>query len=266
MTVKAAKADKAKPFTQGTPADENTLHQVLIFFGAMFIVGFMSFLVCSMTAFDSAFLRVGINLVIEALILIIFFNRGATSGTDAVARGEILFQHEHKGIKVTENEKRIPYHPVKGFLIGLLGASLFLILAIILALTSKKQMTGAGTLPSWMDAYMRRSEISDALSGYLQSDPLRFTDIIRTVIRILIMPFVSMAGAENRNMLLMIDRISPLLVLLPAVSYGIGYMQGPAQRKKIHTEIAANAKKRKIREKRERRAKNAAPKGPEQLN
>ena len=267
MTDKPKTQGKAKPFLQGSPADENTLRQALKFFGAMLLVGFMCFLVCSMTSFDSAVLRIGINLVIETLVLMIFFNRGATLGTDGVARGEILYQHVQKGQEVSENEKKIPYHRLKGFLIGFIGTALFFILALILAFTAQRQMTGAGTLPSWLESYMRRSEFSGALVSYTQNVSVTAQDIIRIVVRILIMPFVSMAGAENRNLLLIAERMSPLLVLLPALSYGIGYMQGPAQRKKIHTEIAANARKRKIREKREKRKRNtSAPKGPQQLN
>ena len=73
MTEKPKTQEKAKPFLEGAPTDENTVRQALKFFGAMLLVGFMCFLVCSMTSFDSAVLRIGINLVIEALILMIVF-------------------------------------------------------------------------------------------------------------------------------------------------------------------------------------------------
>ena len=88
---------KAKPFTTGAPKDENTVRQALKFFGAMFLVAFMTFLVCSMTSFNNDILRIGINLVIESLIVIIFWNKGAELGTDGVARGEIVYQHLQKG-------------------------------------------------------------------------------------------------------------------------------------------------------------------------
>ncbi len=267
MTTKPKTPAKAKPYLKGTPTDENTGRQALKFFGAMFLVAFMSFLACSMTSFDNAILRIAINVIIETLILFIFFSRGATLGTEGVARGEILYQHIEKGQQVEESEKRVPFHSMKGFIIGGLGTAVFVICALILALTATRQMTGSGTLPSWMDAYLRRSEISGALISYTQGDPVTASDILRIVVRLLIMPFVTMCGAENRNMLLLVERLSPLLVLLPALSYGIGYLQGPEQRKKVHTEIAANARKRRIREKREKKARIAIkPKGPEQLN
>ena len=267
MGNKPNTSEKAKPFLTGAPKDENTVRQAVKFFGTLFLVAFMTFLVCSMTSFNNDILRIGINLVIEALILIIYWNKGAELGTDGVARGEILYQHIQKGQDASEGERKIPFHQAKGFLIGFLGSLLFLVFALILAFTARKQMTGAGGLPSWMDTYMRRSEISGALASYTQTDPMNITDILRIVIRLLIMPFISMAGAENRGALLLAERLSPVLVLLPAIAYGAGYLQGPARRKRIHTEIAANAKKRRIREKREKRSRiSAAPKGPQQLN
>ena len=176
----------------------------------------------------------------------------------------VLVSEWEKGNKIVIGIKN---KTEEGFLIGFLGSLLFLVFALILAFTAGKQMTGAGGLPSWMDTYMRRSEISGALASYTQTDPMNITDILRIVIRLLIMPFISMAGAENRGALLLAERLSPVLVLLPAIAYGAGYLQGPARRKRIHTEIAANAKKRRIREKREKRSRiSAAPKGPQQLN
>lgn len=267
MAKKTITEGQAKPFLTGSAKDENTVRQALKFFGAMFLVAFMSFLVCSMTSFDLIVLRIGINLVIESLILFIFWNKGADLGTEGVARGEILYQHVQKGQAVSDGEKKIPFHRAKGFLIGILGSMLFLVCALILAFTARQQMTGAGGLPSWMESYMRRSEISGALASYSQADPIGLTDILRIIVRLLIMPFVSMAGAENRGALLLAERLSPILVLLPAAAYGAGYLQGPARRRRIHTEIATNAKKRRIREKREKRLKiTAAPKGPQQLN
>ena len=122
------------------------------------------------------------------------------------------------------------------------------------------------TLPSWMETFMRRPEIGGALAAYTQAVSVSFTDIIRLIVRIAMMPFVSMAGADNKGLLLMLERLSPLILLLPALAYGIGYLQGPARRKTVHTEIAENRRKRISREKRERKKRNIVHKEPEQLN
>ena len=267
MTANRKPSESAKPFTTGAPTDENTIKHSLVFFGVILLAAFMCFIVCSMTSFKSVVLRVLINVIIEGLILLIFYTKGAQNGTDGVVRGEILYQHIQKGQDVSPGEKRVPFHPLKGFIIGLLGTAIPLILAVILAATAEKQMTTAGVLPSWTDAYLRRSEIGDALAVYSQSSPITVTDIIRIIVRILMMPLITMAGAENRDLLLLLERLSPLIVLLPAVSYGIGYMTGPARRKTIHKEIAANNRKRIARERRARKARRTpVSKGPEQLN
>ena len=57
MGNKPNTSEKAKPFTTGAPKDENTVRQALKFFGAMFLVAFMTFLVCSMVVFNSVPVR-----------------------------------------------------------------------------------------------------------------------------------------------------------------------------------------------------------------
>ena len=257
----------SKPFLTGAPTDEYTVKNALKFFLLLLIIAFMTFIVCSMTAFDSAVLRVGVNVLIECAVLLILFSRGADLGTDAVARGEILYQHVEKGIDPSANERKVPFHKLKGFTIGILGTLLFLILAVILALTAGRQLTGAGALPSWTEAFMRRTEFSSALSSYSQPVSISFTDIVRIIVRIAIMPFITMMGSENKDLLLLIERISPVLVLLPSVAYGIGYLQGPSRRVMVHTGIAEGNRKRVNREKRERKArKTPTHRGPQQLN
>ena len=93
-------AGAAKPYTTGSPTDENTVRNSLVFFGVLVLAGFMCFIVCSMTSFKSVILRVLVNVIIEALILVIFYAKGAEYGTDGVARGEILYQHIQKGQEV----------------------------------------------------------------------------------------------------------------------------------------------------------------------
>lgn len=256
-----------KPFLKGKPTDEYTVKNSLKFFGIMIMILFMVFIVCSMTGFDNNFLRIAINIIIEVLILIILFNRGSSYGVDSVARGEILFQHVEKGLKVTENEKRIPFHPVKGFLIGFLGTVIIIIPAVILSLTTSRQMTGAGTIPGWMDAFTRRTEIGNALVAYTNPTGLGFSDILRIIVRITILPFINLVGTENKDGLLLIEKISPFLLLLPALSYGFGYLQGRNLRSKIHTEIAENTRKRIKRENKKRKErKEKVFREPQQLN
>ncbi len=260
-------APVVKPFLKGSPTDEGTLRSALAFCGVLILAAFMCFIVCSMMNFDSAPLRIAVNGVVEVLILLIFFNNASGKGADAVARGEILYQRQEKGQAFSESERRICFHPLKGYLIGLLGTVPLLICAVILALTAHPQSTGAGALPTWLSAYQRRTEIGDALVAYTVSSGMALEDVMRLIIRIALMPFVNMVGTENRDMMLTLEHLSPLLVLLPSIAYGSGYLQGKKMRIRVHTEIAQNNKKRARKERKARKARRStAPKGPEQLN
>lgn len=259
-----------KPYLTGSITDENTLKASLGFFGIMLITVFVAFIVCAAATFDSFILRLLMNTAVILVLLMIFYNKGAGRGAEAVARGEILYQRREKGLEFSEGEKKICYHPLKGYLTGLIGMVPFLVAAVILALFTTVQMTEAGVLPSWMQAYVGRSDIGDALVHYTQPEGMGFLDYVRTIVRICILPFVNIVNFNNRNGMVLLERLSPLLLLLPAAAYGTGYLRGKKVRTQIHTMIKTNEQKR-IRREEKRRKKNARnntsrSREPEQLN
>ena len=257
-----------KPFLTGGLTDENTFKNVLKYFGMTVLFIFVAFLVSAMSNLGSQVFMIIFNAAIVLLLLYIYFTRGLSLGTDDVARGEILYQRKEKGAEMTENERNLAFHPGKGFLIALLGTLPVLIPAIILAIMTKRQVTGIGVLPNWVSSMARRSEIGDALVTYTQPEPMQFVDYLRVFVRACIMPVFRMAGTENKDLQLVFERISPILLLLPVVSYGFGYQLGRNERTRVHTRIAENRRIRARRENRERKARKAASEnhGPEQLN
>ena len=259
-----------KPYLTGTITDENTLKSALGFFGIMLITTFVAFVVCATATFSSLVLRLLMNAAVILVLLMVYYNRGAAKGAEAVARGEILYQRREKGLETSEAERRICYHPGKGYIIGLIGTIPFLIAAIALAFSATVQMTTAGTLPSWMQAYVNRGDIGNALVNYTQPEGMTLTDMIRTVVRISILPYVNIVNYSNKNGMLLLERLSPLIVLIPAAAFGTGYLRGKKVRTQIHTMIKTNEQKRiRKEEKRKRRnARNSAPRTrePEQLN
>ena len=268
MTVKKSQPVKpvTKPYLPGSVTDESTLKKVLKFFGTVVLIIVMCFIVCTMMSFGNDILRVGANLAVVILVMFILYSQGETHGAEAVARGEILYQRKAKGQEVTANEQRLSYHPMKGYVTALLGMIPFIILGLVMTFTAERQMTSAGTLPSWTSSMLRRSDIGGALVSYTEADPIRAADIIRMIVRVTIMPFISMVGSDNKELMLTVEKISPLLLLLPVIAYGTGFLNGKNIRTKIHTQIEENKKIRRKRENRARRARKRAAQGPEQLN
>ncbi len=254
-----------KPFLNGDAVDENTVKNSLAFFGVMILVFIISLIACASTAAAGSILRLLINGAVIIVVMMLFYNNGAGKGADAVARGEILYQKQEKGQEFSESERKICFHHMKGYITGIIGTLPFLIAAVYLAVLTKPQMTGAGTLPSWMQSYAQRSDIGSALINYTQPEGMTLLDYVRTLIRICIIPFVNIVGSSNQQGMAVVERLSPLILLLPAAAYGTGYLQGKRIRSKIHTAIKENNKKR-IRIEKKKRAARIRSREPEQLN
>lgn len=257
-----------KEFLKGNAADENTAKSSLVFFGSLLLLYFISFIISAMTS-GSGIIQIVVSIAIISLTLITFFGRGNAHGAEAVTRGEILWQKQEKGQAFSESEKKICFHPMKGYLIGLIGTIPLILIAVVFALKTQVLTTTAGALPSWMQAYLRRDDVSGPLVSYTQSAGMGLTDILRIIVRLAIMPFISLISSTDRYGVLVMERLSPLILLIPACAYGTGYLTGPGARAKVHTAISENNRKRKSREKKERRMRagiSAKPKEPQQLN
>lgn len=260
-------APVAKPYIRGSATDEKTLSGALGFLGVMLLIVALSFLASSAMTMDSTALRIVLNGVVEAAILLVVYNSAIGKGTEAVSRGEILWQRREKGRDFSASEKAMCFHPLKGYATALLGSLPILLCAAVLAILARPQTTGAGSLPGWISAYQQRSDIGNALAAYTQVQGMGAEDVLRLIVRVALMPFVAMVGGENRDGMLLLERLSPLLVLLPACAYGTGYLQGPKVRTRIHTGIAESNRLRVRREKKARKNRAAGkPRTPEQLN
>ena len=86
--------------------------------------------------------------------------------------------------------------------------------------------------------------------------------------RVSILPFVNIVGSDHKNGIMILERLSPIVLLIPSVAYGTGYISGRNIRKRIHTVISENDKKRirKEQKKRNARARRTINREPEKLN
>ena len=261
---KTAKALKPLDYVKGEPLDGRTVPAVLKYIAATFGVMVAFLLLGSMMMWNNMFLRVFLNMGLLLFGYLMFYQAGMSSGTIAVNKGEIVWQRDQTGRETSAQERREAYHPLKGFVVSLLGSIPVLLIALGLALTAQKVLTGAGALPEWLRTLERREEIGSALASYRQPVGLTLTDVLRLMIRMFLMPYVNIIGGEGKDALLTLERLSPLLVLIPAVLYGLGYQAGVRIRQRVHAQIEVGKRKIKRRQKRENR--NRTHKGPERLN
>ncbi|MBQ2953092.1 MAG: hypothetical protein IJE07_06000 [Clostridia bacterium] len=257
----------SKPYLQGRMVDRTLPLAALKFFGSMALMIFVYFMSMIVSSVESPFLVIVINVAILLTTWLIFWQSGLASGADAVSQGEIMYQRREKGRPVADWEQQQCYHPLKGYIAALLGALPLIICCVVFACIAKREMTSMGVLPNWVGSFESRPEIGGALSYYHQEAKMTVESILRIGVRVAIMPWISIAGAENKDTVLLLERLSPLMMLIPVVVYGTGYMLGTQERIAVHSNIALGKKRMAKKQARERRARRqAAHNGPEQLN
>lgn len=257
---------KAWPYLPGSPFDSRTLLAAAKFFLGTLVLLIAFLVVGSMMMWNNMILRVASNGLLLLCAYAVFWQSGMGAGTGAVNLGEILYQRQSTGREISAQERARSYHRAKGFLTALIGSVPIFVCAGILAVTAKRVMSSAGMLPSWLETLERREEIGAALASYHRGAALGLTDVMRMIVRVFVLPLVNMVGSEDKDTLLLIERISPLLVLIPGLCYGAGYLGGVGVRAKIHADIEAGKKKIKRRQKRERQRRARQNQGPGQLN
>ncbi len=256
-----------KPYMQGDSLDRITLPGALKFFFATLAMTLIFVISGLIVSWDSRFLTILLNGGILVAAYMIFWQSGANAGAYAVNQGEIMYQRQEKGRPVAEWERSMCFHPAKGFIAALLGTIPLFLASLVLAFIAQRQMTGIGALPSWISTLEARPEIGAPLAYYHEEASLTLEATLRLIVRMSAMPYVNIVGAANRDGLLILERVCPLLSLLPAVSYGVGYLGGIRIRSDVHTNIALGKKKQKQKQRKERRARQQPTrKGPEQLN
>ena len=251
-----------KPYLTGTPMDRKTLVDALKFFGCQLAMAMIFVIAGAIMLVENLTIRVILNSSILLLAYVMFYYMGMNKGTAAVNLGEMLYTRKENGRPVPQAEQSLCYHPLKGYITALMGVIPFFACALLLALTAQKQYTGLSALPSWISSLTTREEITDPLAYYAVQQSLSLESIVRMPIRMALMPLVGMVGAENTDGLLLVERISPVLMLLPALAMGFGYTRGVSVRTQVHTSIAANNRKRAKRNKKKQPGLYLQPKQP----
>lgn len=256
-----------KPYMKGKAIDRTLPGAALKFFGFMMLMTFVYFMSIIISSVESRFLTILINGAILCTTWLIFWQSGMTAGADAVTQGEIMYQRREKGRPVADWEAEQCYHPLKGFIVALVGSLPVLVCCLVFAVIAQRQMTGIGVLPEWVSTFEGRPEIGGGLTYYHQETKMTLEAVLRIIDHMVVMPWVSIVGADNKDGILLLERISPVLTMIPAIVYGVGYALGTQERVAVHSNIALGKKKQMKKQRKERKARQQARRsGPEQLN
>lgn len=245
-----------KPYLTGKPYFKGNLRASLklLMYEALFI--FLNLMLGASLSFDnSPVLCIIFNLLLVMACGALVYMDGARTGEADVAVGEIAYARQEMGKQVDQKDLERCYNPWRGILTVLVGTSVLLVLACIHAFAAQKQVYTLQSLPGWVSAYSTQQDVMQPLAYYMQQYTTGFLDILRIVIRACIFPFINIAGVDNADGVLLVDRLSPLLILLPFLCYALGYLKGPKMRAMVHGNIATGLKRRKRKEKRERKAR-----------
>jgi hypothetical protein len=215
---------------------------------------FVFFFLGQLMALDILWLRLVINLLMLTILAVLFYSDGAHMGEGDAAFAEIALTRQQEGKTIPQADLNRCFHPYKGFFTALVGAAPFALLCLVYAPMAKPVTYTLGALPGWLAGYEKRADIGLALAYYHQQAAFGLVDGLRLVVRLLVFPFVNIAGPDNVMGLLWVERLSPLLVMLSPMAYGLGYRQGERMRAMVHGGIAISRRRKNRQEARRKKA------------
>ncbi len=252
-----------KPYLKGSWHGADAVKKGLKILTLYLVFLVMFLLVGMLLHFDSQFLTWIANMALVFVCGAFLYNEGATAGESQTALGEIAYGRRQDGKDVPEKELEKCFHPAKGWFSMLVGVLLPLTLAAIYAFIAKKQAYELQTLPEWVASFDRESEVMQPLSYYVTGRGLDAADYLRVVIRLWTLPCQRIAQTYGADAVLLADRLSPLLICLPALGYPLGYLTGPRSRAMIHGNISTSNRRR---QRRKNKAMQARQKRSEKKN
>ena len=250
-----------KPYLKGNWHDGAAVRRGLGLLLYYLLFAFLFLVAGSALNFGGTAVRVIMNAAMVLVCAAILYLNAARLAENEVAYAEIALARKNSGKEVDAKELERCYHPLKGAFIALIAAIPLLILTIPHAVTAVKSVYSLQVLPNWVSGYSSQSEIWVPLSFYQRTVSLTVLDILRVIVRVLVFPFVNIVTTDNKDALLLVDRLSPLLTLLPLGGYILGYMTGPRSRAMVHGDISnSNSRHQRRRNKAIKRRQARQPK------
>ncbi|MBR3018405.1 MAG: hypothetical protein IKH57_15235 [Clostridia bacterium] len=246
-----------KPYMKGNLMDAAAVKRGIRLMAYYLMFVFIYIIVGSAMQFGNDLIRTLLNLVVVLICAMIVYMDGSRLGENEVAFGEIALARQEAGKPIDDKDKQRCFHPGKGWMIALIAVIPVILITIPHAVTATKQVYALQSLPRWVAGYSSQEEITAPLSYYNRNVSVGVMDILRMVSRILIFPFANIATADRPDMLLIMDRLSPLLASLPLIGFPIGYLTGPRSRAMIHGGISSSNKRAQRKKKKAIKARQA---------
>lgn len=225
---------------------------------AVYLIGGM------LLSFDSLVGRILSSVLLVGVAFYYELAQGMSQGQTDAAFAEIMYDRKREGKEVPKKDEDRCFHPMKGFFAAFAGALPFIVFTLAFAVITKPVVYKLGSLPSWTHGLMEQSEFGDALRYYGQNTGLGAVEVMRIIARACVMPFVNIAVLISDEATLLVERLSPLLVLVAPMGYGFGYRRGLKLRAQINTGIKMGDAKKKRRERRARKQRRES-RAPERL-
>lgn len=242
-----------KPYLRGHWRSRFAAKRGLKILGYQVAFVFLYLFVVQALYFESLALRLPLNLAVVAALFMLLYLDGTRDGANDTAFAEIAYGKQAQGKEASGSELDRCFHRMKGAFSVLVGILPLLLICVVFAFAATEQRYRLGALPEWVAAYEDRADVGLALQYYHQQEALVPQDLMRVAVRLLIFPFVNILGTENRQAILWMERLSPLLLAVIPSGYAVGYLQGENARARLHGEILAGVKKRRKRVKAERK-------------
>ena len=257
--MKAKKTLVHQPFLKGRAMSLFAARRGLKTFLYLLASAGLFFLMGQFLVLDITWLRILLNAAVLVSLYAFMFRSGAQAGEGDVTIAEIALSRSAEGKVTTREQIDRCFHPAKGFFTAFTGALPLLVACLVFAFMTRESRYSLGTLPSWLSVFQERADIGLALSYYSETTRLQALDFLRLLVRLLIFPYMNLAGAGDTAAVLLVERLSPLLLSVAPLSYGIGYSRGEHYRAMVHGGIAANKRKAARQQKKQQPPSNREP-------
>lgn len=245
-TTKAKKKKHVKPLRRA----QRWGGQVLPMAGKLLAITLASVVVglmfSALQMIESLWLRALISLAILSGVLLMHFSEGLSKGLSDAGASRSYDRALSAGHELTAADDAACYQPLKAVCAAAAVYCVPLLLSLLIAATTKEYTYTLQDLPAWLtSSYGTRGDVMAPLAAYANTATLGVLDIVRMIVRMLELLFVNLF-ADPLTMGAMIDRLSPLMLLVYPAAYILGYLRAPAQSAK-ESSMNRKAKKAAVR-------------------